>query len=232
MTCRLIARTALPCFLASALISASAARAEVVLSQLIVELKPGGEMRQDVDVWNNSPEPAYVAAEPREILRAGTTAQASRIEPDPEKLGLLVAPARMILAPGQHKLLRVAAIGPDAQRERIYRVTVKPQVGTLASDKSGLKILVGYDLLVLVRPVAPKPSVVAERSADGVTFSNEGNVSVELAQGRQCDSSGARCTELPGKRLYPGARWTQPLKWPTKVQYDLISPNGTEHRTF
>lgn len=218
--------------LASALMAASPAQADVVLSQLIVELKPGGDLRQDVDVWNNSPEPAYVAAEPREILRAGTPAQAARIEPDPEKLGLLVAPARMILAPGQHKLLRIAAIGPNGQRERVYRVTVKPQVGKLASDKSGLKILVGYDVLVLVRPADARPSVVAERSADSMTFSNDGNVSVELAQGRQCDSSGGSCTALPGKRLYPGARWTQPLKWPTKVQYDVISPNGTEHRTF
>jgi P pilus assembly chaperone PapD len=214
-----------------ALMLASPARAEVVLSQLIVELKPGN-MRQDVDVWNNSPDPAYVAAEPREIVAAGTVAQTVRIEPDPEKLGLLVAPARMILEPGQHKLLRIAAIGSAAQRERIYRVTVKPEVGKLASDKSGLKILVGYDVLVLVRPAEPRASVVTSRSGNMLTFINQGNVSVELTDGRQCDPTGESCTALPGKRLYTGARWTEPLKWDTKVEYRVISSAGSDRRTF
>jgi P pilus assembly chaperone PapD len=231
MTSLQIFQRILAALFGSTVLFVSSAHAEVVLSQLIVELRPGN-MRQDVDVWNNSPEPAYVAAEPREIIGAGTAAQTVRVEPDPEKLGLLVAPARMILEPGQHKLLRFAAIGSVAERERIYRVTVKPEVGRLTSDKSGLKILVGYDVLVLVRPAVPRASVVTSRSGTKLTFINDGNVSVELTDGRQCDPTGKSCTVLPGKRLYTGARWTEPLKWDTKVEYRVISSAGSDRRSF
>ncbi len=210
----------------------AAGQADVVLSQLIVELKPGAAAVGDVDVWNNSPDRAYVAAEPREIISPGTAAQATRKDPDPEKLGLLVAPARMILEPGQHKLLRIASIGPMDTRERVYRITVKPEVGALVSDKSGLKLLIGYDVLVLVRPPAPRPVVVGKRSGNLLTFTNEGNVSIELAEGRQCDSAGKGCTALPGKRLYAGARWTEPLRSAAPVEYLVISTSGADRRTF
>jgi P pilus assembly chaperone PapD len=210
----------------------ASARADVVLSQLIVELKPGQAMVGDVDVWNNSSDRSYVAADPREILDAGTAAQSNRKEPDPEKLGLLVAPARMILEPGQHKLLRIASIGPVPERERVYRVTVRPEVGRLLSDKSGLKILVGYDVLVLVRPADARPVIAGRRSGNSLTVTNTGNVSVELADGRQCDAAGKACTPLPGKRLYAGAQWTQPLKTEAPVEYRIISPAGIDHRVF
>jgi P pilus assembly chaperone PapD len=210
----------------------SAGQADVVLSQLIVELKPAEAAVGDVDVWNNSPDRAYVAAEPREIIGPGTAAQASRKEPNPEKLGLLVAPARMILEPGQHKLLRIASIGPAGAHERVYRITVKPEVGGLVSDKSGLKVLIGYDVLVLVRPAEPRPALVGRRSGNLLTFTNEGNVSIELAEGRQCDPAGRDCTTLPGKRLYAGAQWTEPLRSSAPVDYLVISPSGAGHRSF
>jgi P pilus assembly chaperone PapD len=211
---------------------AQPARADLVLSQLIVELSPARTPVTDVDVWNDSPDRAYIASEPREILNPGTAAQGARKDPDPEKLGLLVAPARMILEPGQHKLLRIAAIGPASDRERVYRLTVKPEVGRLQSDKSGLKLLVGYDLLVLVRPDAAHPHVSARRSGNSITFSNDGNVSVELADGRECRSPGKDCAPLPGKRLYAGAQWTEPLKAQGAVEYSVISPAGRARQLF
>lgn len=226
-----IGRTAVLAAAMVVLLPASA-RADLVLSQLIVELKPDKTMVADIDVWNDSPDRAYIAAEPREVLQPGTAGQSARTDPDPEKLGLLVAPARMILEPGQHKLLRIAAIGPAAGQEHVYRVAVKPEVGHLQSDKSGLKILVGYDVLVLVRPAAPHAHVLGTRTATGLTFVNDGNVSVELADGRQCASPGKACVPLPGKRLYAGAQWTEPLKSTGPVEYNLISPTGIEHRAF
>jgi P pilus assembly chaperone PapD len=209
--------------LAAAIMPFSAAHGQLALSQLIVELQPAGHVREDIEVSNNGPERAYVSVEPAEIVAPGTSSEKRRQEPDPEKLGLLVTPARMILEPGQRKLVRVAAIAPVLDRERVYRVTVKPVVGALASDKSGLKILVGYDMLVLVRPAQPRPNVVASRDGNSLTFRNEGNVSVELTEGKQCDPSGKQCIELPGKRLYPAAEWRQPLKSAGPVEYSIKS---------
>ena len=224
------------CYLVAALLSAvlpaAAARADIVLSQLIVALQSGKHDREDVEIWNNGPERAYLAVEPREIVNPGQASQSSRQDPDPQKLGLLVAPARMILEAGQRKLMRIASIAPDSGHERVYRVTVKPVAGRLSSSDSGLKVLVGYDALVLVRPAAAHPSVTGTRTGNRLTLRNDGNVSVELVQGRQCGSSGKDCRDLPGKRLYAGAQWTQTLPASGPVEYRILSPAGQDLQRF
>ncbi len=211
---------------------ATPARADLVLSELIVDLQSGKHLRDDVEVWNNSPDRAYVAVEPREIVNPSLPSEAARREPDPEKLGLLVSPNRMILEPGQRKILRIATLSASADKEHVYRVTVKPVVGEVDSKDSGLKLLVGYDLLVLVRPAQPVANVTAVRSGRKLTFSNAGNVSVEIVDGRQCDSSRAHCVELPGKRLYAGASWTVELGSDAPVEYVLKSPGRSDRKIF
>lgn len=210
----------------------AAAHADILLSELIVELQPGKQMRDDIEVFNSSPERAYVAIEPREIENPGRGTETARTDPDPEKLGLLVTPTRMVLEPGQRKLVRVAMLDAPSDRERVFRVTVKPVVGALDAHDTGLKILVGYDVLVLVRPAVSAPSVQGIRSGRTLTFTNSGNASVELADGRQCDVARAHCVDLPGKRLYAGATWTEPLSSDLPVEYTLKGPGQEVRRTF
>lgn len=198
----------------------SGAGAELVLSQLVVELAPGDHQRADVEIWNSGSDRTFVAVDPREIVGPGTRAESSREDPDPEKLGLLVSPQRLILEPGQRKLLRIASIATN-DRERVYRVTVKPVVGELSSATSGLKVLVGYDVLVLVRPPDPKPHVSGTRRNGQLTLTNDGNVSVELVDGKACHPSSPTCTELPDGRLYVGADKTIEAVGGSKVSYEL-----------
>lgn len=217
---------------AMTLAPAAPVHAELVLSELVVDLEPGKQAREDIEIWNDSPERAFVAAEPRELVGAGLPSQSARTNPDPERLGLLVSPARMILEPGQRKLVRIAALAPVGSQERVYRVTVKPVVGTVEAATTGLKLLVGYDILVLVRPAQAVADVTGTRSGRSLTFRNSGNVSVEIIDGRQCDPGHSRCAELPGKRLYPGASWTVALTSDRPAEYALKSPAGTERRSF
>jgi P pilus assembly chaperone PapD len=215
-----------------ALLPLTPAAAQIVLSNLVVELLPGKDSKQDVEVWNQGSDRSYVAIEPAEVLNPGTPAELRRTDPDPEKLGVLVSPARMILDPGQRKLVRISEIAPPGERERVYRVTVKPVAGPIAANQSGLKVLIGYDVLVLVRPAQPKASIAATRSGETITFRNDGNVSVELEQGRQCDASGKSCSDLPGKRLYAGAQWSTQVKPGYRPEYTLRSPAEVVHKTF
>jgi P pilus assembly chaperone PapD len=208
------------------------AHADLVLSELVVELQPGKHVREDVEVWNDSPDRAFVQVEPREIINPGSPAQADHQDPDPEKLGLLVGPSRMILEPGQRKLVRIASISTSAEREHVFRVTVKPVVGGIESEDSGLKVLVGYDLLVLVRPAQAIPNVMASRNGRTLTFNNSGNVSVEVINGRQCATNRGHCTELPGKRLYPGVTWSVELQSDGPAEYTLKSPGHADRRQF
>ena len=215
-----------------ALIPLTPAAAQIVLSNLVVELLPGKDSKQDVEVWNNGPDRSYVAIEPAEVVNPGTPAESRRTDPDPEKLGILVSPSRMILDSGQRKLVRIAEIEPPGDSERDYRVTVKPVAGPIAADQSGLKILIGYDVLVLVRPAQPKASIAATRSGETVTFRNDGNVRVELEEGRQCDASGKSCSDIAGKRLYAGAQWGTQVKPGYRPEYTLRSPGQVVRKTF
>jgi P pilus assembly chaperone PapD len=217
---------------AIALFAGTPSHAELVLSELIVELQPGKQIRRDIEVWNNSPERSFVAVEPREILDPALPSQAIRQDPDPEKLGLLVSPQRMILEPGQRKLVRIAGLSRDSEHEHVYRVMVKPAVAGVESDDTGLKIVVGYDVLVLVRPARASASVTASRSGRRLTFHNSGNVSVEVVEGRQCKDGRKQCTDLPGKRLYPGASWSVDLPFDLPAEYSLKSPGRTDRKSF
>jgi len=216
----------------AALLAATPARAELVLSQLIVDFQPGNKLRDDVEIWNDSSDRSFVSIEPREIIDPSLPSQGVRRDPDPEKLGLLVSPTRMILEPGERKLIRIAVLSSDPGREHVYRVTVKPVAGPIQSDDSGLKLLVGYDLLVLVRPSQPIPRISGVRTGRTLTFSNSGNVSVEIVDGRQCSSGGSHCVDLPGKRLYPGASWSVQLPSDLPAEYSLKSPGKTDRRAY
>ena len=219
---------------AALLIAFGAARAgaDIFLSDLVVDLQAGKQARDDIEVWNNGADKAYVAIEPRQIVNPGTASEGVRTDPDPEKLGLLVTPARMILEPGERKIIRLVSLALPSNQERVYRVTVKPVATDVQSTSSGLKILVGYDVLVLVRPATAASTVSASRSGRTLTFTNGGNVSVELVDGRQCDSSRTHCTDLPGKRLYAGATWSEQLGSDLPVEYTVRAPGQVTRRVF
>ncbi len=201
------------------------ASAELTVSQLIVEL-PASAPTADIEIVNDSNERSYVAIEPREILSPGSANERPFVSPNPEALGFLASPARMVLEPRQRRTIRLAAIASDLSRERVYRVTVKPVAGDVTSEQSGLKLLVGYDLLVLARPSAPTLALDAKRDQHGLTLVNNGNASVELSDGKQCDTSGAPCRPLPSKRLYAGASWTQAVSATAVGEYRVRSAKG------
>ena len=207
------------------------AGAELAVSQLIVELKPGPTRAQDIELHNESPDRSYVSVEPREIVDPGTSAERPVVSPDPEKLGILVSPRRLVLEPWQRRTLRIARVGPETAAERVYRVTVKPIVGEVEGE-TGLKLLVGYDLLVLVRPATIRPALEASRSGSKLTMTNRGNSSVELIDGRQCDTAGRDCAKLAGKRLYAGASWEQILPRPGSGEFRVRSADGMSTLKF
>lgn len=199
------------------------ARADLSVSQLIVDLKPGETRAADIEIHNDSDIRSFVSVDPREIIDAGQAKEKPFFSPDPEKLGLLVSPRRLVIEPHQRRRLRIAAIGSASIHERIYRVTVKPVTGEVTGSETGLKLLVGYDLLVLVRPFASSAQFEIKRTGSILIINNRGNESLELADGKQCESNGGKCQSLPSKRLYAGASWQQSLPLSTPGEYRIRS---------
>jgi P pilus assembly chaperone PapD len=229
MTVRLLSRLALA---AAALALAAGAQAEMVLSQVIVDLTPGKPARDDIEVWNDGPERMYVAADPFEIRNPGTPQEQRVPAADPEQAGLLVAPQKLVLEPGERRIVRVAALGDRPATDRVYRLSIRPVAGAVKADESALKVFVGYDALVLVRPAAYTGDVTGQRSGRTLTLTNAGNTAQELFAGRQCDTAGKDCRDLPAKRLYAGASWSQPLPFDTPVTYKAAIAGKVRERTF
>ena len=175
---------------------------------------------------------AGAVADPFEIRNPGTPQEQRIPAADPEQSGLLVAPQRLVLEPGERRLVRIAATGERPAADRIYRVAIKPVAGAITADRSALKILVGYDTLVLVRPAQFTGDVTGQRNGKILTLANAGNTSQELFDGRQCDASGKDCRDLPAKRLYAGATWSQPVPFDTPVSYKASIGGTVRQRTF
>ncbi len=208
------------------------ARADMVLSQVIVDLQPEKPNHDDIEVWNDGPERIFVVAEPSQVQSPGTPTERRVTIADPAISGLLVTPRRMVLEPGQRRIIRLAALLPRDMAERIYRVTVKPVAGPVTAEATALKILLGYDVLVLVRPQQIVGEVTGRRTGRRLAFRNESNTAQELFDGRQCDAAGKNCKALPSTRLYAGAQWNVELTYDTPVEYRLTSGNDSSVKRF
>jgi hypothetical protein len=80
--------------------------------------------------------------------------------------------------------------------------------------------LVGYEVLVIVRPPKGKPDLLVEREDQMLRFENRGNSSILVRKLEQCpepDTDGP-CVELPGNRPYAGERWAVELPHPVPVR--------------
>jgi P pilus assembly chaperone PapD len=210
----------------------SMAQAEMVLSQVIVDLLPGKPSRDDIEVWNDGPERIYVSAEPFEIHAAGKPEETRQPAGEPDLAGILVAPQRLVLEPGERRTIRVAAVGERSATDRIYRVAIKPVGGPISANESALKVFVGYDALVLVRPDTFSGDVVGERHGQTLALTNAGSTAQELFDGQQCDETGTECRSLPAKRLYAGVRWEQTLPYTTPVSYKVAIGPTVRKRQF
>lgn len=215
---RIAIRAALPL---AAMAGAVPAEAGIALSKVIVDLPADTPPRDDIEVSNDSNERQYVLAEPA-VIQAPGTPQEKRVDSaDPAVTGLLVTPQKLVLEPGERKLVRVALVAPRGSDERVYRLAIKPVAGTISAEQSALKVFIGYDVLIIVRPTVATGKVTATRTARAITFHNGSNASVEMSEGRQCDAAGRNCASLPAMRLYANADWTVPIERDTPVEYRL-----------
>lgn len=226
---------------AALLLLAEAASAQLIADKLWVDLdSASANTRQDVILSNESERRYYISVEASEIVSPGTPQEARVQIENPEDLGLLVSPNRMILEPGASRALRIVSINEALDSDRIYRVRVTPQVGAIEAnpaegEERGINIvmLTAYDLLVTVRPGNGQPSIRAERTAGELRLTNTGNTNTLLMDGQACHGSGGEisCVALEDNRLYAGATVVFPLPTPdARVQLKARDRNGGRDR--
>lgn len=218
---------------ASALTMAAPARAGITLSQAVIDIRPGAPLAHDIEVWNDSTEIAYVVAQPAEIVAPGQPDEQRRAVEDPAAGGLLVTPQRLILQPQERKLIRIAAIGARQATDRVWRVVVKPVAGPVTAPVTAIKVLVGYDVLVMLRPDAIHSDVRGTRQGDMLTLTNSGNTNVELYEGKLCGAAApGDCQDLPSRRIYAGSQWQQTLPHGGIVHYRVAVGSDSTLKQF
>jgi hypothetical protein len=217
------------------LLSATPALAQLSIERLWVDFGPGDQPRADLVLVNQSKDRYYITVAPKEVKSPGEPTEAKVVEGDPETLGLIVTPNRLVLEPGGSRSIRFVSLNHDLKRDRIYRVLVSPQVGEIVAPQAtgtdhalAIKILTAYEVLVTVRPDHPVATVKAERDATGLVLTNTGNSNALLFDGRDCARSAGNvvsdksCTKIPSRRLYSENMWRVPLNKPDdKVSFSV-----------
>lgn len=226
--------TVLLCFLF--LLPVTSVSANMVLSEAIIHFEPGKPLRKDIEVENPSSENLYIEITPTVVEKPGTESEQRVAINDPRELGLLVTPNKLVIPPGGRKLVRLVSLQPLGEQERVYRVTFKPVVGDLETEQIGVKILVGYEVLVLMQPAAPEPNLIVTRNGKSLSFENQGNTNVLLREGKQCPDGAAddseSCKRLNGKRLYPGNSWSVDLPYSKAVDYQMSIGTKNSVKTY
>lgn len=200
------------------------ASANMLVSNSIVHFGPDQPGREDVEIENPTSEPMYIKVAPSIVHNPGTEQETRELITNPKEAGLLVSPNKLVIPPGGRKLVRFVNLRPNAQSEHVYRVAITPVVNRVDAEVTGVKILIGYEVLVLTQPVNAQPGLVAKRAGNTLHFHNEGNTNVLLREGYQCPFETAdkeECEPLTGKRIYPGNNWSVDLPLDRPVEYYL-----------
>ena len=199
------------------------AMAEIEVAPILVDVIGSKMNTQDIRVTNIGDEIAYVKITPKLITNPGSAEEKLLVIDDPSKLGLLVSPRIMKISPHKFKLVRLVFTQKAGLTDRLYRIDIQPTVGDLLlpkkSNEIGIKILVGYGVVVIQRPTKLDVAISIERQDKTLIVKNNGNTNVILSNGKQCDAKGNKCQELPPKRIYAGQIWEQELPYNTPVTY-------------
>ena len=198
--------------------------AQFTLSNSILHFESGKPDRQDVEIENVSDETVYLAVTPYLVREPGSSQESRDKIEDPAVGGLLVTPNKLAIQPGGRKLIRIASLASDRETEGVYRVEIAPVTNKLVAEQTGVKVLIGYEVLVLVQPKDVVTDIKPQRMNGQLSLTNAGNINVFLREGRNCpgtDFDDNQCVALADKRLYPGMTHTWALPFDGGIRYQM-----------
>jgi len=161
-------------------------QADMVLNKSILYFEKGSPNQQDVEIENVGTDPLYIKVTPHLVRDPGTDKQVREAYDDPTKAGLLVSPNKLVIKPGSRKLVRFVNLNKSSNKENVYRVSITPVVGELTGEQTGVKIIIGYEVLVLVSPDNSQPELTHTRNGKTLVVKNNGTRNVLLREGIQC----------------------------------------------
>ena len=194
--------------------SISVAYGQISVSRSVIEFSKSAKV-QDIEVVNKGENKVYLDLKVAQIINPESE-NAQRVElEDPRTSPVIVSPRQLLIPPGERRRMRVILRKGATDTDQVFRLAVKPYTGSVKVDDAGgdkkssaIKVLVGYDLLLLSRPERLNPDMTVSRNSNSISFVNNGNTNVLLRKIEQCDVAANSCVELQPNRLYAGERYT------------------------
>ncbi|MBX2885299.1 MAG: fimbria/pilus periplasmic chaperone [Granulosicoccus sp.] len=218
-----------------------AAQAQISVNRSVIEFTAEQPI-QDIEIRNNGDFRIYLDLKVSEIINPERE-DSKRVElTDPRSAAVLVSPKQVMLPPGTRKRVRIILRDKKNTIDRVFRLAVKPYTGKVKLDpvegdkkQSAIKVLIGYDLLLLARPSKLNPDIKVSRTNNSIEFVNQGNTNVLLRDIQQCDATKTDCVELQSNRLYAGEVYKVDLprkgdasQYPVKVLQSVGLSNSLE----
>lgn len=200
-----------------------------MVSPLKINFIAGKHGYSDIFIQNKGKKGLYVRVTPTRILDAGMPNQSveSYNIKTPYDFGLAVSHLYTYLPVNSHRMIRVVPLIDQVKKDAVYSIKIMPLPGKPKSIEkraklvvTHMRVLVGYDILLFIRPANSQPKVELIRHGKRLTVINEGNTNVLLYQGKQCQADGQQCVKLPSRRLYSGNKWSLDLIYKTPVSFE------------
>ncbi|HEY8570793.1 fimbrial biogenesis chaperone [Microbulbifer sp.] len=218
-------------FATALLLLAQPVFAAMSLDKIILYLNDQPNSREDIVVTNPDAETLYLQTEIYRVDNPGMPDEQRVRVVDPKEFRLLVSPSKAVIPAGEQKRFRLMSLEQGLDKEKVYRVTFKPVVGDLKTDKTALKILVAYQALIFVQPKTGNFNLKLERIApdtDTLAIVNNGNINAEISGVQYCQRED-QCVPLEQKgRIYSGARLALDGDFTAGGYIELIAKGASE----
>lgn len=214
------------------LLAVGASHADIFVDRAIVRMATGESPREDIKVINNGAETGYVQVEVLEVHNPGTPEEERVKVTDPENMTLIASPSKLMIPPNSQKMVRIVNLEPGTARENIYRINVTPVLPPLEENaESVVRVVVAYQILVIVDPSQPVEGLEIKRSGYRLTLTNNGNTNVLFSDAQQCTEDSGHCVDIPAHRVYPGNTWETDLEMDRPVVFKMTTFNGIREVT-
>ncbi len=204
------------------------------VDKAIVHFPADQSPRQDVIIGHPGEEPLFVDVGILTVSDPGTEQEQRVPVKDPEAAPLIATPRRLMVPPAGSRRVRLVNLDGYGDTEQVYRVDLKPVAPPAQMESTGVRVLVGYQLLVFVAPAQTRVVLDGQRNGQSLTLTNNGNVNVLLHEGEQCPPSPSTqpCEPVEGRRLYPGNSVTLPLPMDAPVRFNLTTAGETRQQRY
>lgn len=204
------------------LLFSPAALASLSIDRAILVFETGQSPRQDVIASNEGDTNLFLEVEVLEVTQPGTEQEQRTVIRDPEAIGFVAAPRRLMVPPGGRRPIRLMNLNDHSETERVYRVNVKPVLPPAETEGMGVRIVIAYQVLVFIEPKRSIVKFESRRDGRQLFLKNAGNVNIMLSNGKQCDAPDNRnCAEVAPRRLYPGNDLVIELPRDAPVEFDV-----------